>query len=356
MARNCWWSAPVASSQGEVDLFGGQAVEVLWGRLMPWVHQISRASIKRQGLLSWTVALALFTGSVAVRFPLAPFVDGLAAFTTFYPAIIVATLICGWRQGTLVLVLSALTGWYFFLEPSLALKGQKTIEAIAVFLFVGGLDVVLVAALRETIRRVELAKAMQETLFAELQHRVANNLQFVVALLRNAQRNLRNPVVAAETLNAAEDRILAMAELHRRLHDGTAYEKGLEPLLRDMIAHAFRDLPVAVRVDVSGASDLTIDQMTAMTLLVNEAAINAAKHVFSRGLGTRFDVSLAKDENGRLHLNITDDGPGIAAQGTGTEAESLGMGIMEAFATQLGGSLEVGHHGGTSLTVDFTTR
>lgn len=210
------------------------------------------------------------------------------------------------------------------------------------------------AALREAVRRAEVAKAVQETLFAELQHRVANNLQLVVALLRHAQRNLRNPVVAAETLSAAEDRIMAMAQLHRRLNDGTAYDRGLEPLLREMIASAFRELPVTVRIDVSGASDLTIDQMTAMTLLVNEAALNAAKHVFSKGLGTRFEVSLAKDDNGRLHLNIKDDGPGMA-QTTDTETGSLGMGIMEAFATQLGGSLEVGRISGTSLTVNFKT-
>jgi two-component sensor histidine kinase len=94
--------------------------------------------------------------------------------------------------------------------------------------------------------------------------------------------------------------------------------------------------------------------MTAMTLLVNEAALNSAKHVFSKGLGTRFDVSLAKDEGGHLHLNISDDGPGMT-RSTDTEAGSLGMGIMEAFATQLGGSLEVGCSGGASLTVEFKT-
>ncbi len=275
---------------------------------------------------------------------------------TFWPAIIVATLICGWRQGFFVLILSTVTAWYFFLEPlqSFAIKDKTTVGSLVGFFVIGGFLVLLMAALRETVRRVELAKAVQETLFAELQHRVANNLQLVVALLRNAQRNLRNPVVAAETLNAAEDRIMAMAQLHRRLNDGTAYDKGLEPLLREMIASAFRDLPVTVRVDVSGASDLTIDQMTAMTLLVNEAALNAAKHVFSKGLGSRFDVSLAKDESGSLHLNISDDGPGMT-QATDTEAGSLGMGIMEAFATQLGGSLEVGRSGGTSLTVNFKT-
>jgi two-component sensor histidine kinase len=95
--------------------------------------------------------------------------------------------------------------------------------------------------------------------------------------------------------------------------------------------------------------------MTATSLLVNEAALNAAKHVFSKGLGTRFEVSLVKDGSGRLHLNIKDEGPAMA-QTTDTETGSLGMGIMEAFATQLGGSLEVGHGGGISLTVEGKNR
>lgn len=320
---------------------------------MPWVHNIHTASIKRRGLLPWAVALLLFTTSLAARILLEPVLAGMK-FLTFHPAIVVATLLCGWRQGVFVLALSTAAAWYLFLEPagSFELKDGPSVGALAGFLLVGAFNIVLVGALRETIRRVELAKAVQETLFRELQHRVANNLQLVVALLRNAQRNLRNPVVAAETLSDAEARILAMSELHRRLHDGMAYVNGLEPLLREMLAHAFRDLPVKVTVNVSGAVDLSIDQMTAMTLLVNEAAINAAKHVFSKGLGTRFDVALAKNEKGHLHLVIKDDGPGMAGAGE-TESGSLGMGIMEAFATQLGGSLEVAPGAGTALSVEI---
>ncbi len=321
---------------------------------MPWVHQLSRASIKRQGVLPWAVALLIFAVSFEARLVLPPVLVGLA-FMTFYPAIVAATLICGWRQGTLVLFLSVLAGWYFFLEPARSFAPNDA-AAVGMFLFAGSFVVLVVAALRETVRRAELAKIAQETLFRELQHRVANNLQLVVALLRNAQRSLRNPVVAAETLSDAEERIFAMAQLHRRLNDGTAFEKGLEPLLREMAATAFRDLPVTVRVEVSGASDLTIDQMTALALLVNEAALNAAKHVFSKGLGTRFDVSLTKNESGCLHLSISDDGPGTAGQEADTDADSMGMGIMEAFAIQLGGSLEVAHRSGTSLTVDFHTQ
>jgi two-component sensor histidine kinase len=321
---------------------------------MPWVRQLSRASIKRQGLLPWTVALAMFTASVAIRYPLSPFVEGMA-FITFYPAIIAATLLCGWQQGTFVLLLSAFTGWYLFLDPTLAAKGPQSIGAVAVFLFVGGFDVLLVAALREAIRRLEIARAAQETLFGELQHRVANNLQLVVSLLRNAQRNLRNPVLAAETLTDAEERILAMSQLHRRLNDGTAFTYGLNTLLREMLSNAFRDLPVTFQVDVSeDLPDLSIDQMTAVALLVNEAALNAAKHVFSKGLGKSFNVTLSKDESGRLHLTIKDDGPGMSAEVIDAQARSLGMGIMESFAKQLGGPLEVGQDAGTSLSVEFT--
>ena len=100
---------------------------------MPWVHKIHEVSIKRQGLLSWTVALALFTASVALRFLFDPILEGMK-FLTFWPAIALATLICGRRQGTFVLVLSALTGWYYFMEPfnSFAIKDKTTMGALAI--------------------------------------------------------------------------------------------------------------------------------------------------------------------------------------------------------------------------------
>ncbi|WP_424360727.1 DUF4118 domain-containing protein [Methylocystis parvus] len=322
---------------------------------MPWVHKIHTFSIKRKGPLSWTVALGLFTTSVALRVLFDPVLDGMK-FLTFWPAIAVATLICGWRQGVFVLVLSALTAWYFFIEPfhSFAVKDQTTVGTVGGFLLVGAFFILLVAALRETIRRVELANAAKDVLFSELQHRVANNLQLVVSLLRHAQRNLRNPVVAAETLVDAEERIMAMSQLHRRLNDGTAFTYGLNTLLREMLSNAFRELPVTFQVDIGDMPDLSIDRMTAITLLVNEAALNAAKHVFSKGLGTRFDVALSKDESGHLHLLIKDDGPGMSAEVIDAQARSLGMGIMESFAKQLGGPLEIAQEAGTSLRVEFS--
>ncbi len=321
---------------------------------MPWVHQISQACIKRDGATAWAAGLGFLVVGLGAQRYLAPAGEE-TALLMLYPGVVAATLICGWRQGAAVLLLSALAAWFLRLAPPPALedRGGPGPGAVIGFLFVGSFNVLLVAALRETVRRVEIAKAAQQMLFGELQHRVGNNLQLVVALLRNAQRNLRNPVLAAETLNDAEERIVAMSQLHSRLHDGTAFTYGLDTLLRELLAKAFRDLPVTCRVDVNAAGDLSIDQIAAISLLVNEAALNSAKQIFSKGLGARFDVSLSKDERGRLHLLVEDDGPGGAAPAIDAQARALGVSIMEAFATQLGGSLEVAKEAGTSLSVEF---
>ena len=117
-----------------------------------------------------------------------------------------------------MLGLSALAAWYFFLPPfwSFALSGPETVASLIGFLLVGGLDVLLVAALVEVIRRLEVSAGTQEDLFRELQHRVANNMQFVASMRRLARRDVADPP-AAEVLEQAAARIAAMARLHRRL-------------------------------------------------------------------------------------------------------------------------------------------
>ncbi|MEK4031568.1 sensor histidine kinase [Methylocystis sp. IM3] len=195
--------------------------------------------------------------------------------------------------------------------------------------------------------------AAKDTLFSELQHRVANNLQLAVSLIRVAQRNLQDPVTAAENLNHAEERLLSMSQLHRRLYGEPAFVNGLEPLLREVLSMVLHDFPVAIHTCVEDVPGLSIDQMTAIVFLVNEAALNAAKHAYSKGLGNRFDVSLTRDMRGRLILSIIDDGPGIDAQASDTRTSSLGIGIMEAFANQLGGQLEIRQGVGASFSVAF---
>jgi two-component sensor histidine kinase len=95
--------------------------------------------------------------------------------------------------------------------------------------------------------------------------------------------------------------------------------------------------------------------MTAITLLVNEAAINAARHVFIPEKGAVFEVSIAEVEIGRWQLIIRDDGPGIAPATTtaGSQRQRFGLTVMRGLAAQLGGSLEMPSGPGTTIRVKF---
>ena len=117
-----------------------------------------------------------------------------------------------------------------------------------------------------------------------------------------------------------------------------------------MLAEAFRALPVDVRLEIR-PHDLSVGKMTAIALLVNEAAINAAKHVFRPRMGAVFEVSLAEIQPGCMQLTIRDDGPGFSPRGP--EKQKFGLTVMRGLAEQLGGSLELLQGSGTALRVQF---
>ena len=146
-----------------------------------------------------------------------------------------------------------------------------------------------------------------------------------------------------------------MAALHRRLYDTAAYAQGLEPILREVLAEAFRALPVQVRLEIRSGELSVFGGDDRHRPLANEAAINAAKHVFRPRKGALFEVSLAEVKPGRMQLTIRDDGSGNlfdAAPGPGTQR--FGLTVMRGLAGQLGGSLEMPEGPGATLRVTFS--
>lgn len=248
---------------------------------MVWLGRLFGLTRSWQGISSWVLALAFLAASISARFVLARWLEPVP-FLTFFPAIMATTLLCGWRQGTSVLFLSAIAAWYFFMPPPQELSADPPIVVgLLGFLAVGGFDVLLITALAELIRCLEEARRVQESLFQELQHRVANNMQMIVSMLQNARRGVKDSV-AVEVFDRASARIAAMAQLHRRLCNPSRETKGLEPILQDALAEVFHALKVDTKVHIR-AKNLSDERITAIMLLVNEAAMNAAKHCLCSG-------------------------------------------------------------------------
>jgi two-component sensor histidine kinase len=65
-------------------------------------------------------------------------------------------------------------------------------------------------------------------LFQELQHRVANNLQFVSSLLHLQRQTMgSDPESCTKALDVAQNRLELMARVHRRLYDSRSSRKPL---------------------------------------------------------------------------------------------------------------------------------
>ena len=156
-------------------------------------------------------------------------------------------------------------------------------------------------------------------------------------------------------MDEAIERMSATADMHHQLHDPILFEKGLESMLREVVATVIDQSSVSLNFNVEEL-DLSLDQKSVIAMLVIEVANNSAKHVFWRNLGSRFEVSLLALPGHRAMLRVKDDGPGTTDSGEiASTMEKLGMRILQGLADQVHGTLNVGMHQGMEVTVDFPT-
>ncbi len=220
----------------------------------------------------------------------------------------------------------------------------------------------LMVAARRSVAVERLAREHEVTdgrlALAELQHRVANTMQFVASLL-SLQADRVPQAEAQEALNDAAERLGAMANVHRRLHDAAIKQEGFEDLLREVAeglltarGYTVGQVGIVLHVRVAGGERLAgLATLNALALIVAEAVTNAAKHAFPRR--DRGTLSIAIGIQGDdLVLSISDDGPGPPAE---LPEGSLGLAVMQTMAQRLGGhfTLSASEAGGARVTVSI---
>jgi signal transduction histidine kinase len=104
------------------------------------------------------------------------------------------------------------------------------------------------------------------------------------------------------------------------------------------------------RIDVAGAdamTDLSKSVSTALYRALQESLTNVARHSGARNAWVTLEAA-----DGEIHLEVEDDGRGIAPDDM-TKSRSLGLKGMRERVTHLGGSLEASRapRGGTRLRI-----
>jgi two-component sensor histidine kinase len=207
-----------------------------------------------------------------------------------------------------------------------------------------------------TVRRLErdyqaeraegqaLAAALQENriLLDEVNHRVKNSLQIVANLLRTQALRHRSQEVREELLDSSS-RVLAIAEVHRRLYgEGAVYDTvELSDLIRSIAENAVpsgTDEP-AMSVAVGTPLPAPVDTAVPVALIVNELLTNSYKHAFPGGrTGTvRLDMEVEGDE---VRIDVADDGIGLPEE-VAISGGGFGLNTVRNLTRQIRGRLEI---------------
>lgn len=209
----------------------------------------------------------------------------------------------------------------------------------------------------EERRRLKEESSNWEALLKAAHNRIANDLAAVENLLR--MRAEAAPEGAADSGPLLEDlaaRVRAITELHFRLRTGTMgncveaadYLAGILGSIERYACPADQAVRLTWTVDRS----LLLGDTNAATLgmLVTELVGNALRHAFPGGRGGCVELSLRADGGGAL-LRVRDDGVGLPADFALERTSDLGLRLVEALASRLGGRLARGDGPGTSWEV-----
>lgn len=202
---------------------------------------------------------------------------------------------------------------------------------------------------------VREARDHAEMLLGEVNHRVANSLAMVAALV-GLQANAVESGEARNALAETQARISAIAGVHRHLYtaeDVRTVELGA--YLRSLACDLDSSMKAAghhSHIEVDAVSfPLATEKAASVGVIVTELVTNAMKYAYRDAAPGAVRIVLSRQSDG-LELRVEDDG--IGWDGTGRpQGTGLGSRIVKAMAHSLGATISYGITPGTSVSLQF---
>jgi PAS domain S-box-containing protein len=200
---------------------------------------------------------------------------------------------------------------------------------------------------------VRTAVEQKDLLLYDINHRVKNHLQSVMATLSLSSRRMEDGA-AQEAIEATINRLSVLSRVYDRLELRPGGEAVVSA--RDFIQGLCSDLqpslidlrPVALRVN-SANEEIELGRAVSVGLVINEALTNALKYAFPDDAAGTVMVNFERQDE-QFCLEVLDDGVGFSQRKPGS---GTGTKLIRALAQQLGGTVEWGGPPGTQLVVRF---
>lgn len=188
--------------------------------------------------------------------------------------------------------------------------------------------------------RILLQNEEKTTLVREIHHRVKNNLQIVVSLLRMQSQEVENPefrILFQESIN----RIMAMSLIHQRLYQNDNLSQirigdYLDELIREIMNLSITEQTVDYEIKTE-VGKIGLKTLIPVGLLINELVANSLKHAFEDVTDARIQIEIQREDGNYLRITYSDNG--VWKQQIGNA--SFGLVLIDTLIEQLEGTKDV---------------
>ena len=195
-------------------------------------------------------------------------------------------------------------------------------------------------ALRKEKELVESRNQEKTILLQEIHHRVKNNLQIVMSLLRMQSNKIASPETK-EHFNDAINRVLTMSLIHQKLYESenlsaVDFAEYIESLASDVLrsSQVPRNIDKEFSIQVPEVGMKTI---VPIALIITELISNSVKHAFETTEFPAIKLNASITSNSEtLELIYSDNGVWEK-----TNEDTFGIQLIEALTEQLEGSYEL---------------
>lgn len=211
---------------------------------------------------------------------------------------------------------------------------------------------------RTDVKQKEAEIISKSVAIREINHRVKNNLQSVISLLRIQQRRL-NSDEAKAIINESIGRIMAIASTYelmsKQLGDETSLKSAIQLLVSHLVQLSDEDHWLKVNLDVDPEIKIDNDRMVTISVIVNELLQNTISHAFpdyKEDDDCQVTIS-GKIVQSLVTIHITDNGVGFDA--SNVRSGSLGLTIIRSYVKEkLFGKLKIeSSKQGTDISFSF---
>jgi PAS domain S-box-containing protein len=215
-----------------------------------------------------------------------------------------------------------------------------------------------IAERKHADEQVKASLKEKEILLQEIHHRVKNNLQVIISLLRLQSRGIKDQNILT-MFKESQDRINSMALVHEKIY----YSKDLANIrLRDYVNDLASDLfksynlssgNIEFKMEIEDIP-IGIDTSIPCGLIINELLSNSLKHAFPENRKGEIKIEIRSAKESEIEMVYSDNGIGLPKSFDFKKSTGFGFRmIVDLVEYKLMGNIKLIQDGGTIFQIRF---